>query len=57
MDCSVIKRWDNAFVLLENGADLTIRNINGEDYSTYLKDRDIQLPPQIANWIESNYMF
>ena len=48
MDCSVIKRWDNALVLLEHGADLTIRNINGEDYLTYLEDRDIQLPSYIA---------
>ena len=28
MDCSVVKRWDNALILLEHGADLTIRNIN-----------------------------
>ena len=48
MDCSVVKRWDNALILLEHGVDLTIRNINGENYLTYLKDCDIQLPSYIA---------
>ena len=43
MECSLIKRWDNALVLLENRADLTIQNINEEDYITYLKEFDIQL--------------
>ena len=54
MDCSSIKRWDNALVLLKNSADLTIKNKYGQDYLTYLKEYDLQLPSHIADWIESN---
>lgn len=56
-DCSLIKRWDNALVLLKNGADLTLQNKNEEDYLAYLREFDIQLPNCIDNWIESNYKF
>ena len=55
MECSSIARWDNAFVLLENGADLTIQNKDKEDYQAYLKEFDVELPPHIYDWIQANY--
>ena len=57
MDCSLIKRWDNALVLLKSGADLAIKNKYEEDYITYLKEYDIQLPSHIAGWIKSNHPY
>ena len=56
MESSLIKRWDNVMVLLENGADLTIENNYGDDYFAYLKEFGIQLPQHLVDWIELNYL-
>ncbi len=47
MECSQIERWDNARVLIRNGADLKIENEDGLDYFEYLSEYDVDAPEWI----------
>jgi ankyrin repeat protein len=44
MECSMIGRWDNARVLLDNGADLSLRDHEGQDYFEFLEDMGVEVP-------------
>lgn len=48
MECASIGRWDNARVLLDNGADLTIPNKFGQDFFGYLDDSSVADRPDWA---------
>ena len=47
MECSMIERWDNAKILLENGADIQIRNKEGLSYLEYLSEFEVVVPEWI----------
>jgi ankyrin repeat protein len=47
MEASLIGKWDNVKVLLDHGANLFIQNQNGEDYFSYLRSYDKEVP----NWV------
>ena len=49
MECALIGRWDNAGVLLESGADLSITNDDGEDFLEYLKAHGVRPPEGFVN--------
>lgn len=49
MDCSLIGRWDNARVLLKNGADLSILDDEGLDYFQVMDEFGVEIP----NWVRS----
>ena len=44
MESSMIGRWDNARVLLDNGADLSLRDHEGQDYFEFLEDMGVEVP-------------
>jgi ankyrin repeat protein len=48
MECSLIGRWDNARVLLERGADLSIADEDGLNYFQVMDEYGIELPEWIA---------
>ena len=48
MECSQIERWDNAKVLLDNGADTSITNNDGLDYVAFLDDIGVVDRPEWA---------
>lgn len=48
MDCASIRRWDNARVLFDHGADLTITNSEGLDFFAYLDERRVHDRPDWA---------
>lgn len=45
MECASIGRWDNARILLDNGADLTITINNDDDFFGYLDGRFVEDRP------------
>jgi ankyrin repeat protein len=47
MEASLVDKWDNVKVLLAHGANLFIQNQNGEDYFSYLRSYDKEVP----NWV------
>lgn len=47
MECSLIGRWDNARVLIEHGADLSIVGVDGMNYFQVMDEFGIELP----DWI------
>ena len=48
MDSASIWRWDNARVLFDHGADLTITNSEGLDFFAYLDERRVHGRPDWA---------
>lgn len=48
MECATIRRWDNARVLLDHGADLSIRNRYGDDFFDHLDEYDVRDRPDWA---------
>ncbi len=48
MECSIIGRWDNARVLLDRGADLSIVDREGMDYFQVLDESGVEAPEWVA---------
>lgn len=48
MECGLIGRWDNARVLLDNGADLSITDHNGDDFFAFLDEMGVGERPDWA---------
>jgi ankyrin repeat protein len=44
MECSLIGRWDNARVLIEGGADLSLVDNDGMDYFEVMDEYSINVP-------------
>jgi hypothetical protein len=44
VECSLIGRWDNARVLIERGADLSIVGREGLDYFAVMHEYGVELP-------------
>jgi hypothetical protein len=44
MECSLIGRWDNARVLIEGGADLSLVDNDGTDYFEVMDEYSINVP-------------
>jgi ankyrin repeat protein len=48
MESALIGRWDNARVLLEHGADLSITDADGLDFFAFLDERRVHDRPEWA---------
>lgn len=49
MESSMIGRWDNARVLFDRGADLSLTDHDGHDYIAFLAEHGIPVPDWIGD--------
>lgn len=52
MGASLIERWDNVQVLLENGARLDLRDREDQDYFAFMKEYEIEVPEWVTQHVQ-----
>jgi len=50
MEAGLIGRWDNAEVLLENGARMDLRNSSDENFEEFIRESDNNIPEWVSKY-------